>query len=164
MKNIVILIVFCLLIISCKKSTITPGNYATTQPVKDTSNWQNQYTNGGVVPTWTTNTGTNDLVGTKWVLTKIQNSLSITIPNDTIRFISNIYYTINNGAVRNYQLTNSVASTNKTLSLYYFYPFGGSHYSGEVSGMFVIDGVINMCEFKNIQNTTTTLKAWFKKI
>lgn len=151
------------LLTSCKKDPITPGNYQAGQPAPpDTTNWQDQYSNGGVLPTGG-GTTINELVGTTWVLTKYVTSFATTYPNDTLRFTSNTQYTINNGAVRNYQLTTSVASTNKTLSLYYFYPFGGSHYSAEVGATFVADGQINNAEFTNIQNTTDLLKAWFVK-
>lgn len=170
MKNIIsksvfsLLIVTSLLSVSCKKEPITPGNYKTVQIPKDTTNWQNTYGNGGVIPNNNGGTTLNDLVGTTWVLTRMMSGFANSYPNDTIRFTDNTHYTINNGAVRNYLLTSSVASTNKTMSLYYFYPFGGSHYSGEVGGMFVSDGRIDNVEFMNIQNTTDKLKAWFIKI
>jgi hypothetical protein len=170
-KSIGVIILLCVglfvilsLFASCNKEPITPGNYkAGTLPVDDTTTWQWQYGNGGTLPNWGGNQG-NDLVGTKWVLTKVMSGFATTYPNDTIAFVSNTNYTCNNNAVRPYQITAGVASTNKTLSLYYFYPFGGSHYSGEVGQFFVTDGVINNCEFMNIQNTTSTVKAWFVKI
>ena len=167
--GIIILLCFGLflilsLFVSCSKEPITPGSYqAGTLPVEDTTTWQWQYSNGGTLPNWGINQG-NDLVGTKWVLTKVMSGFATTYPNDTIVFVSSTNYTCNNNAVRPYQLTAGVASTNKTLSLYYFYPFGGSHYSGEVGQFFVSDGVINNCEFINIQNTTSKIKAWFVKI
>ena len=155
----------CLLLTSCSKEEITPGNYqAGTQPIVSTTNWQDQYGNGGTLPNWTSGTTNNELVGTTWVLTKVMSGFATTYPNDTIRFVNNNSYTLNNGAIRPYQLTSGVASTNKTLSLYYFQPFGGSHYSGEVGFYFVSDGVINQAEFLNIQNNTSTIKAWFIKI
>ncbi len=157
------LFLFLSLFTSCKKEPITPGNYtAGTLPQEDTTTWQWQYGNGGTLPTW--GSQVNELIGTKWVLTKVISGFATTYPNDTIRFISNTNYTCNNNAPRPYQLSAGVASTNKTLTLNYFYPFGGSHYSGEVGQFFVSDGVINNCEFMNIQNTTTTIKAWFVKI
>jgi len=147
-KSIGVIILLCIglfvilsLFASCNKEQITPGNYkAGTLPVDDTTTWQWQYGNGGTLPNWGGNQG-NDLVGTKWVLTKVMSGFATTYPNDTIAFVSNTNYTCNNNAVRPYQITAGVASTNKTLSLYYFYPFGGSHYSGEVGQFFVSDGV-----------------------
>ena len=167
--GVIILLCFGLFLIlslfaSCSKEPITPGSYkAGTVPPDDTTSWQWQFGNGGTLPNWSGNQA-NDLVGTKWVLTKVMSGFATTYPNDTIVFVSNTNYTCNNNAVRPYQITAGVASTNKTLSLYYFYPFGGSHYSGEVGQFFVSDGVINNCEFTNIQNTTSKIKAWFVKI
>jgi hypothetical protein len=166
MKKLLVIIGIVVLATSCKKEPITPGNYTAGTPTpEDTTTWQWQYENGGTLPNWGgSGSQTNELVNTVWVLTKVVSGFATTYPNDTIRFVSNTNYTLNNGAVRPYQLTAGVASTNKTLSLYYFAPFGGSHYSGEVGQYFVTDGVINNCEFMNIQNTTSTIKAWFTKI
>lgn len=149
---------------SCKKEPITPGNYPPNQASQSsTSNWQNQYTNGGVINTGTN--PTNELVGTTWVLVEFkQLGYSTYYPKDTIRFIDNTHYTIQNGTQKTYSLSSGVASTNKTLTFNFFYPFGGSHYSGEVGGTFVSDGIIVSAKFKNIQNTTPDILATFKKI
>lgn len=151
---------------SCEKEPITPGNYQPGVPDSTyNNNWQDQYGNGGTLPNWGSgNNQNNELVGTKWVLTKTVTSFATSFPNDTIRFVSNTEYTLNGGAVRLYRLSAGVASTNKTLSLYFFQPFGGSHYSGQVGYYFVSDGGITQAEFHNIQNTTQTILAWFTKI
>ena len=130
----------------------------------DTTTWVWQYTNSGTLPNWGNGNQTNELNGTKWVLTKVVTAFATSYPNDTIRFVSNTNYTLNNGAVRPYQLSSSAGSTNKTLALYYFAPFGGSHYSAQVGYYFVSDGYMANTEFTNIQNTTMTVKAWFTKI
>ncbi len=159
MKLIIILIATVL--ISCKG--ITPGNYEPSGPLPvDTSRWQNQYTNGGLLPVG--NTIPNALIGTQWVLTKFVSGFSTSFPNDTLKFVGQATYTINNGSILPYQLTVGVASTNKTLTLYFFTPFGGSHYSGQVGFNFIVDGVINNSEFYNIQNSTSKIRAWFVKI
>jgi hypothetical protein len=146
---------------SCKG--ITPGNYEPNSPLPpDTSHWQNQYTNGGLLPVGATTS--SPLIGTTWVLTKFVAGFSTSFPNDTLRFIGQSTYTINGGSERPYQLTAGVASTNKSLSLYYFSPFGGSHYSGQVGYTFISDGFIDNAEFKNIQNSTSKIRAWFVKI
>lgn len=162
--SFILLVLFIILVLcSCSKEPITPGNYqAGTTPVEDTTSWQWQYNEGGVLPNW--NSQENELVGTKWVLTKIVTGFATTYPNDTLKFVSSTNYILNSNAARPYNLSSSVASTNKTLTLYYFYPFGGSHYSGEVGQFFVSDGVINNSEFMNIQNTTSIVRAWFVKI
>lgn len=153
------------LIVSCEKEPITPGNYSAGTPTPpDTTTWQWQYGNGGTLPNWGSGTQTNELVGTVWVLTKVVNGFATSYPNDTIKFVNNTNYTLNNGAVRPYQLSSSAGSTNKTLALYYFAPFGGSHYSAQVGFYFVSDGFMNNAEFTNIQNTTATTRAWFVKL
>jgi hypothetical protein len=158
------LFLFLSLFASCKKEPITPGNYSAPKPPpEDTTTWVWQYGDSGVIPTWGGNQN-NDLFGTTWVLTKVVSAFATSYPNDTIRFVSNTNYTLNNGAVRPYQLSSSAGSTNKTLALYYFAPFGGSHYSAQVGFYFVTDGFMNNAEFTNIQNTTATTRAWFVKL
>lgn len=148
---------------SCKKQEITPGNYPANQAPSNTStNWQSQYNNGGTI-----NTGSganNDLVGTTWVLTEYRVNYSTKYPKDTIRFIDNTHYTIQNGTQRTYSLSSGVASTNKTLTFNLFYPFGGSNYSGEVGGTFVTDMVINNAQFTDLQNSSMKIITFFKKI
>jgi len=166
MKNYILILVAFLTLgfISCKKEEITPGNYGPNQsPDSTNTNWQGGYGNGGVIGGGTTTN--NELVGTIWVLTEFkQLGYNSYYPNDTIRFIDNTKYNINNGSVRTYTLATNVASTNKSLTFNYFTPFGGSHYSGQVGGMFVSDSVITNTIFKNIQNTTYNVIADFKRI
>jgi hypothetical protein len=155
-------VVTCLFLASCKK--ITPGSYAQNEPKpEDTTTWEWKYTYKGTLPNWGGSTN-NELVGTRWVLTKVVTAFATSYPNDTIEFVSNNQYKCNFYALRTYTLTAGVASTNKTLTLNYFLPFGGSHYSGEVGQYFVSDGQINNAEFKNIQNSTATVRAWFLKL
>ena len=152
-----------LLFASCKKEPITPGQYTLSVPPADTTTWMWQYQDGGTLPNWGSG-GDNELVGTTWVITTIVSGFVTTHPNDTVRFVGNTSYTVNSNAVRNYNLTVNVGSTNKTLNMYYFYPFGGSHYSGEVGQYFVDDGILNLVEFTNIQNTTSKVKTiWVKQ-
>lgn len=165
MKNSILSLIVILAIgfTSCTKQEITPGNYPPNKaPSSTTNNWQGQYTDGGTI-----NTGigaNNDLVGTTWVLTEYRVNYSTKYPKDTIRFIDNTHYTIQNGVQRTYSLASGVASTNKSLSFNLFYPFGGSNYSGQVGGTFVSDGVINNAEFKDLQNSSVKIIAFFKKI
>jgi hypothetical protein len=163
MKKIFSLLLSSLIIVSCKKEPITPGNYTAGTPQQDTTTWVWQYGNGGTIPTGG-GTQNSELLGTTWVLTKVVSAFATSYPNDTIRFVGNNNYTLNNGAVRPYQLSSSAGSTNKTLALYYFAPFGGSHYSAQVGFYFVSDGFMNNAEFTNIQNNTATTRAWFVKI
>lgn len=165
MVKYIVYLALIILLFACKKDAITPGNYTTTPAQQDTSHWQNQYGNGGTLPSWGSGNSTNnELVGTRWVLTNLQTSFSSVLPIDTVRFIDNTYYTINSGAVKTYQFSSGVASNSKTLTLNYHFPFGSGNYSGEVASTFVTDSVINNVEFTNIQNTSTTVRAWFVRI
>jgi hypothetical protein len=150
---------------SCKDD-IKPGNYTLGQPSTDTTTWQWQYTYSGVLPNWGSGSINNELVGTKWVLTYLQIGFSTPpLPIDTIRFVSNVNYTINNdGITRTYQLSNGLIVSSKTLTLNNHYPFGSGNYSGQVSSTFVTEGVILNCEFVNINTTTTTVRASFLRL
>jgi len=161
MKNLFIVLLAIVALSSCTKEDfgqyhVEPEN--TYNPPHDSL----IYVYSGTLPN--SGTATNDLVGTKWVLTKYVTAFATEYPNDTIDFVSVNTYTLNGGAVRTYQLASIPSSTNYDLSLYYFFPFGGSHYSANVGGMFIQDSEINGAEFHNIQNTTSTIRAWFIKI
>jgi hypothetical protein len=162
-KKILSFSILYVILVGCTKEPITPGNYAVgSTPNEIRNNNESSYNYKGVLPSW--NSQIDGLVGTKWVLRKMTVGFSTTSPNDTITFISSTNYILNSNAPRPYNLTSSVASTNKTLTLYYFYPFGGSHYSGEVGESFISEGGINACKFINIQNSTPNIIAYFEKI
>lgn len=153
-------VVIALLFTSCKKEEFIALEEVPEET--DTTNWQDTYTYGG---TLTGNGGqSNPLVGTKWVLVKMVSAFSTEYPNDTIEFTTNNDYVLNQNAQRPYTLSSLPSSTNYELTLNYFMPFGGSHYSTNVGYYFVDDGQINNAEFTNIQNTTSTIRAWFTKI
>lgn len=164
MLIILLSIFICLLLASCEKEPITPGNYSGNKKEEDTATWVWQYADGGTLPNWGTGTLNNELNGTTWVLTKMVSAFATSYPNDTIRFVSNNDYTLNNSALRPYQLSSSAGSTNKTLAFYYFAPFGGSHYSAQVGFYFVSDGFMDNIEFSNIQNSTSKIRVWFVKL
>ena len=163
MKKLLFLLVILVSLASCTKEVYEPMTQVPDEEYVDTTDWKDQYSNGGTLPTTGANSG-NDLVGTQWVLTKMVSSFATEYPNDTISFTSNTEYTMNGGAVRPYQLNSLPSSTNYDLSLYYFSPFGGSHYGGQVGFYFVSDGEINNVEFEDTQNSSTTIRAWFTKI
>lgn len=147
---------------SCTKDKYEPWVNVPEEQNNNTP-WQDSYTNGGTIPNNTSNEPT--LVGTRWVLVKMVAGFSTTYPNDTLEFINNQRYGISGSNIaRNYRLSIIPSSTNYELSLYYFTPFGGSHYSGDVGYYFIQDGAIENVEFHNIQNTTSKIRAWFKKI
>ena len=85
-------------------------------------------------------------------------------PNDTLDFVDDTHYTLNGGAERKYILADVPATTNYDLTLYYFFQFSGSHYSAQISEMFMTDGELNNVEFEDTQNSSTTVRAWFIKI
>ena len=169
MKKILSLLVVSSLMffMSCQKDTIVPGNYTPKPEAKDTTKWQTNYTNSGVIPTFnsTSSSTPNELVNTKWVLTFLQIGFSTPpLPIDTIYFVDNTHYTINSGSNRTYSLVNNVALSSKTLTLNFHYPFGSGNYSGQVAQTFVTDGVILNTEFVNTNTSTITVKASFLKL
>jgi hypothetical protein len=161
MKKLVL--IFCLLFLftSCKKTIVGP--YQQVPDPIDTTTWQDGYTSGGILPGGGTQTQ-NQMIGTKWVLVKVVSAFSTNYPNDTITFISNNKYVLNQNAQRPYVISSITGSTNKSLTLEYFYPFGGSQYSGQVGQYFVEDGFLRNREFTDLQNNTATLSAWLVKI
>jgi len=164
MKKIVFLItILGLVFTSCKKELLEPNYIEVPEVDVDTTAWNSGYGDGGTLPNGG-GTFTNDLIGTTWVLTKIVSAFATEYPNDTIYFLDNTHYTLNNGAVRNYQFSSLPSSSNFDLSLYYFAPFGGSHYSGQVGQYFIDDGEINNVEFIDIQNPSTITRAWLVKL
>jgi len=159
MKKLIFLLVLGLVFTSCKKEEFGQYNQVL-EPVDNLPT--TTYVYGGTLPS--TGTVSNDLVGTTWVLTKYVSAFATEYPYDTIAFVSNNEYTINGGAVRTYQLNSLPLSNNFDLSLYFFSPMGGSHYSGEVGGTFIGDGEINNVQFQDIQNEGNTILTWFTKI
>jgi hypothetical protein len=148
------------LLVSCKKQKLSPYTQAP-EPV-DTTVWQDSYSYGGVLPNLGGSSQT--LVGTKWVLRKVVAGFSITYPNDTIKFISNSSYVLNQNGQRPYTISGITGSTNKSLTLYFFLPFGGSNYSGQVGQYFISDGFMNNTQFIDLQNNTYNIIAFFEKI
>lgn len=164
MKNLLfILAIGAFSLTSCHKEDIGPY-VDVPEETQNPPEWDSGYEDGGTLPNGGSQPTTNDLVGTQWVLTKLVSAFATEYPNDTLTFVDNTHYTLNNGAVRNYQLSNIPNSNNKDLSLYFFAPFGGSHYSGQVGLYFVDDGEINNVEFEDIQDQSTTIRAWFQKL
>ena len=158
MRKLLCLFVIVLAFSSCEKEDF--GQYKETveeQAILDST----IYANGGTIPS--VGAGTNDLVGTQWILTKYVAAFVTEYPNDTIDFITVNTYTVNGGAEKTYALSGIPASTNHELSFYSFTSFGGSNYSANVGQTFVEDGEINNAEFHNIQNTTSKIRAFFIK-
>jgi hypothetical protein len=160
-KQIVILFSVVLILSSCEKNEPQPL-YTYELETVDSTAWQDQYADGGTVTA--VGNQTNVIAGTKWVLTKYVTAFATEYPNDTIDFIDNNHYVLNSNAERTYQLSSIPSSTNYDLQLNYFMPFGGSQYSADVGYYFVEDGEMNNTQFRDIQNTSKTIRAWFEKI
>jgi len=108
------------------------------------------------------------LVGTKWVITKYQNAVGgtlFTFPNDTLDFISTTQYTINSSTPRNYNITNVIGSSMKSLSLYSLTTLGGD-WSGQVQGTFMTDGVgvIEVGTFSDMFGVSADKTVWMNRI
>lgn len=119
------------------------------------------YTYNGVVDNSLSNN--TNLTGTTWVVTKFYDGFSNNYPNDTLRFINNGQYTINNGSVLNYTLSNVFGNNMSELTLYSFFTMGGD-YSGFVPDGFVSDGQINSASFTDIFNTNNDKIVWMTRI
>jgi hypothetical protein len=150
-----------LIVTSCYKPT---GPYTQIPEDVDTQYMsKDEYIDGGLI-TYGGSEPNNILVGTTWVITKVVSGLSTNSPNDTLRFISDNRYTLNQNAQRLYTYSQITGSTNKSITLDSFYPFGGSNYSSQISPYAVQDGELNNIEFTDLQNNTKIIKAWLKKI
>ncbi len=102
MKNLFIVLLAIVALSSCQKEDF--GQYH--EEPENTYNEPHDstyYIYGGTLPN--TGTATNDLVGTKWVLTKYVSAFATEYPMDTLDFVSANTYTLNGGAVRTYQLS-----------------------------------------------------------
>ena len=117
------------------------------------------YTYGGLI---STTPSVNQIVGTKWVVTKFYDGFANNYPNDTLDFSINTY-TINGGTPTNYTLSSVFGNNMSELTLYGFYTIGGD-YSGMVPNNFVTNGQINSATFTDIFNTNNDKLVWMTRI
>lgn len=157
-----------LLFTSCKKESITPGNYTTQPAPVDTSHWQNGYSNGGSTPTWGTPNNTNPLFGTNWVLTDVYNNYAHIAKSDTIHFISNTKYTVGSDTTKClYSLTSTMG--NGSISFYQFNPINGlylsaSNFNPNAFTSTPVGGTIFLNLKDNFASTNNLYTSTFKKI
>jgi hypothetical protein len=118
------------------------------------------YTFGGTINSNTSST--NDLDGTKWVITKFYDGFSNNYPNDTLSFFPT-YYTINGGTPRTYTLSNVFGNNMSELTLYGLTPLSGD-FSGMVPSDFVSNGFISSVNFTDIFNTNNDKLVWMTRI
>lgn len=163
-KLLFLLLIIFITVTSCRKDDEYMPWTNVPEELNDTTQWQDNYTDGGTLPYDTAYK--SGIVGTKWVLTKMVTSFATEYPNDTIEFLTQNTYIIYGSSIpRNYQLNSIIGSTDYSLSLYYFTSFGGGHYSANVGYYFISDGVIDNAEFHNNYNSTTNkIRTWFKKL
>ena len=109
------------------------------------------------------NVSTNEIIGTKWVVTKYYDGFSDTYPNDTLDFYSGTQYRISSGTPTNYTLYSVFGSNMSELTLYGFYTISGD-YSGMVPDNFVTNGQINSVSFTDIFNTNNNKLVWMTRI
>jgi hypothetical protein len=149
---------------SCKKE-ITPGNYTLGEQTQDTTTWQWQYTYNGVLPNWGSGSTTNELVGTKWVITRYNIGANTIYPNDTLHFFNNINYSINGVTTpyRTYLIYSLVGSPYKSLTLNDCSTLNGS-FSGDVLPSFIFDNEINGVEFTNNFNSNSIVTVWLVRV
>lgn len=102
------------------------------------------------------------LQGTKWVITRYLSGINTTNPNDTLEFVSQNKYKINNGSLSYFSLSYLTGTGMRSLSLYNCTTLGGS-YSGQVLDGFIIDGIVNNAEFTNLYNNNK-VKVWMQRI
>jgi hypothetical protein len=168
MKNILFLLIFGLLLTSCKKDTITPGNYqAGTPPTNQPNNWQSNYGNGGVLPSWGNGSANNQLVGVNLLLTKVVVNFASTVKHDTIHFVSNTKYCVGSDTTKyNYLLYSTMG--NSTLEFYQFNPINGlylvcNNFNANVFTTMQVGGTVDLV-FKDHFNQSVLYTTTFKKI
>ena len=122
------------------------------------------YTYGGILNSIVDEpTSSESLNGTQWVVTRYDEGMTPYYPNDTLNFISNVSYTINNGEWHNYSVSNIVGNNLLTLTLYECVTLGGN-YSGEITPAAVTSGEINNQIFNGIFDTEGHIRVWLDKI
>jgi hypothetical protein len=163
MLRINIFIVLICLFVSCKKETSVPTTVATTPT---TPKWQDEYPNNGILPDWTISTNNkNELVGTKWVLTKIINGFGTTIMYDTLNFVSNTKYYVGSDTSNSALYTLYSSQNNMTLTFKPLISVNYLHCSTDQLGVgFGSGNQIIGVEFVNLYDSNTKFKAWFTKI
>jgi len=117
------------------------------------------YTNGG-------NSGDtpSDIIGTRWLVTRVLKNFANEYPNDTLYFVSPNLYTINSGPNRSYTLTTNSGSNMFNFTLYSFLSLGGD-YSGNVISTFISDGELNGIKFDPvISNSNSQATVWMEKL
>lgn len=166
----IILLCCVLFIFSCKKDSTPNTTNTTTETIADTSSWEDAYLNGGVLTNNPIYKPDSDIVGTKWVVTKVITGFGSNVPYDTVFFETATRYRIalkggnGFGAIRTYSYSPLPSTTNIELQMNFWTTLGGSIYTGQVGKLSVEDGIINNAEFIDNQNKSIHFFVWMKKI
>ena len=122
------------------------------------------YIYAGVLDDWGSNHGINDLVGTKWLISRIYNGYPYTTTDYTLTFLTGTTYQIDSLEPRTYTFSDIVGVSDKSLTFNFFTPLGGSNYSGQVGAFFIEDGMVNGNKFYRYYDQSTVFKIWMEKI
>jgi len=166
MKKINIILILALLVFSCKKQDITPGNYKAVPPQKNTT-FVDPYKDGGVLPDWVDSDVKNELCGSSWILTKVIVGLVSTTYNDTLNFITNNSYTLGNDTAVKYRYSLYSVQNNLTLTFQPLKPVNSLQCTTDQLGNGFSkgpSGTIFFATFKDPYNVNNHFVAWFKKI
>ncbi len=161
---LLVLLILC----SCKKEAITPGNYQPNITVVDTTHWQDQYGNGGTLPNWGTPNNTNPLYGTNWVLIDVNYNYAHVTKSDTVHFISNTRYTVGSDTTKfSYALYSTMG--NGTIDLHNFNPINGlylsaNNFNPSTFTTTPVGGTILLNLKDNLTSTNNLYISTFKKI
>lgn len=148
MKKIIILLTLSIIIISCKKKDKI---IISTNPIENPT-----------IPN-------NNLFGTKWVLTKYLDDTTYIVKNDTILFVDNYTYKLNNN-LDIFQYSINVAindSTKQKLILYNFKPIINYNLMGTISANIQDSVRMDSIRFKDLNVNNSNSKKfflWFKRI
>jgi len=121
----------------------------------------NGYTYSGIVGTVIEEPTTLD--GTSWIITRYDEGMAPYYPNDTLTFISQVVYTLNNTGGYTYSLSNIAGNNMHSLTLYDCTTFGGN-YSGQLSLSFIEAGEINNVTMTGVFGTNGTIQVWMEKL
>jgi len=103
------------------------------------------------------------LGGTSWVITRYDNGMTPTYPNDTLNFISGVTYDINGGNINTYSFSNNTGNNLYNLTLYECPTLGGN-YSGQVGLSFIDVGELNNLTMNGIFGTSGSINVWLERI
>jgi hypothetical protein len=152
MKNLLLVLVLIISLVSCKKEPI------------------DEYKNGGVLPStsYSDDDSGKTLANTIWVLTAIDRpSTSKERPNDTIEFITEDTYVIypHNDIINSYEFESVPLTTKYNFILENFKAFNGGNYRSQINPSCVDYWEITAAQFYDDENQNSLMATcWFERI